>query len=143
MTRPFSRFVAGFLFVCCAIPAFPSGSAPAPDVVLQTMQQELKRATTSLAKTDPAPYFLSYAVTDVDQFIINASNASLVLSTGAQSRQADVMMRVGSAALDNTHNKSRGSGITSGLLPLNSDTQAIGRILLTFSRREYKPGSST
>lgn len=141
MTRPFSRFVAGFLFIFCAIPAFPSGSAP--DVVLQTMQQELKRATSSLAKTDPAPYFLSYAVTDVDQSLILASNGSLVLSTGAQrSRRADVMMRVGSAALDNTHNKSRGSGITSGLLPLNGDTDAIARVLWQLTDREYNQASS-
>ena len=141
MTRPFSRFVAGFLFIFCAISAFPAGSAP--DVVLQTMQQELKRATSSLAKTDPPPYFLSYAVTDVDQFLIIASNGSLVLSTGAQrSRQADVMMRVGSAALDNTHNKSRGSGITSGLLPLNSDADAIARILWQLTDREYNQASS-
>ena len=116
MTRPFSRIAASFLFVLCAIPAFPSGLAP--DVVLQTMQQELKRATASLAKTDPAPYYLSYAVTDIDDSLIIASNGSIVLSTGVQRRQADVMMRVGSAALDNTHgNRSRGSGITSGLLP--------------------------
>src|SRR6202046_119109 len=140
MTRPFFRLAAGFLFVFCAIPVFPSGSAP--DVVLQTMQQELKRATTSLAKTDPAPYYLSYAVTDIDQFLIVASNGSLVLATGSQSRQADVMMRVGSAALDNTHNKSRGSGISSGILPLNNDSDAIARILWQMTDREYEQASS-
>jgi TldD protein len=142
MTRPFSRIVASFLFVLCAIPAFPSGMAP--DVVLQTMQQELKRATASLAKTDPAPYYLSYAVTDIDDSLIIASNGSIVLSTGVQRRQADVMMRVGSAALDNTHgNRSRGSGITSGLLPLNSDSDAIARVLWQLTDREYEQASSS
>jgi TldD protein len=142
MTRPFSRLVAGFLFVFCGIPAFPSGVAL--DVVLQTMQQELKRATTSLSKTDPAPYYLSYAVTDTDEFVIFASNGSIVLSTGAQRRRADVMMRVGSAALDNTHgNRSRGSGITSGLLPLNSDSDAIARVLWQLTDREYEQASSS
>jgi len=142
MTRPFSRLVTGFLFVFCAIPTFPSGVAP--DVVLQTMQQELKRATSSLAKTDPAPYYLSYAVTDIDEFLIIASNGSIVLSAGAQRRQADVMMRVGSAALDNTHgNRSRGSGITSGLLPLNSDSDAIARVLWQLTDREYEQASSS
>jgi TldD protein len=142
MTRPFSRIAASFLFVLCAIPAFPSGLAP--DVVLQTMQQELKRATASLAKTDPAPYYLSYAVTDIDDSLIIASNGSIVLSTGVQRRQADVMMRVGSAALDNTHgNRSRGSGITSGLLPLNSDSDAIARVLWQLTDREYEQASSS
>ncbi|HXN72612.1 MAG TPA: metallopeptidase TldD-related protein [Candidatus Acidoferrales bacterium] len=140
MTQPFSRFVVSCLFILCAVPAFPSGSTP--DVVLQTMQQELKRATTSLAKTDPAPYYLSYAVTDIDEFLILASNGSLVLSTGAQRRQADVMMRVGSASLDNTHNKSRGSGISSGILPLNNDSDAIARVLWQLTDREYNQASS-
>ena len=106
MTQPFLRFVLCFLTVICAIPSFSSGSAP--DVLLQTMQQELKRANTSLANSDPAPYYLSYAVTDINGSVIWASNGSLLVSTSVRRRQADVMMRVGSAALDNTHgNKSR------------------------------------
>jgi TldD protein len=141
MTRPFSRFVAICLFFFCVIPAFSSGSAP--DVVLQTMQQELKRATTSLANADPAPYYLSYAVTDVNVSIIAASNGSLLLSTILKSRQADVMMRIGSAALDNTHGRTgRGSGITSGFLPLNSDSDAIARVLWQLTDREYNQASS-
>ena len=43
-------------------------SAPAADkgegVLLSTMQAELERAKTSLAKSDPAPYFISYEVYD-------------------------------------------------------------------------------
>ena len=52
------------------------------------------------------------------------------------------MMRVGSAALDNTHNKSRGSGITSGILPLNNDSDAIARVLWQLTDREYDQASS-
>ena len=78
------------------------------------MQQELQRATKSLAKTDPAPYYLSYAVTDVDETAVVASSGSVIYSSSVDRRQADVMMRVGSAALDNTHGQSRASGITSG-----------------------------
>src|ERR1700693_383039 len=127
MTRPFLPLAFCFLLALCAIPRLSSGSAP--DVLLQTMQQELKRATTSLTKADPAPYYLSYAVADIDGSIIWASNGSVLVSTTIRRRQADVMMRVGSAALDNTHNKSRGSGITSGILPLNNDSDAIARVL--------------
>jgi TldD protein len=140
MTRPFLRLAFCFLLALCAIPRFSSGSAP--DVLLQTMQQELKRATTSLTKADPAPYYLSYAVADIDGSIIWASNGSLLVSTTIRRRQADVMMRVGSAALDNTHNKSRGSGITSGILPLNNDSDAIARVLWQLTDREYDQASS-
>jgi hypothetical protein len=106
------------------------------------MQRELKRATTSLAQTDPSPYYLSYAVTDSSGTAVIASNGSVVYSTGANRREADVMMRVGSVALDNTHNQSRGSGITSGLLPLNNDTDAIARVLWQLTDREYEQASA-
>jgi TldD protein len=141
MTRLFLPLAFCFLLALCAVPRF-SSSGSAPDVLLQTMQQELRRATTSLTKADPAPYYLSYAVADIDGSVIWASNGSLLVSTTIRRRQADVMMRVGSAALDNTHNKSRGSGITSGILPLNNDSDAIARVLWQLTDREYDQASS-
>ncbi len=141
MTQLFLPLAFCFLLALCAVPRF-SSSGSAPDVLLQTMQQELRRATTSLTKADPAPYYLSYAVADIDGSVIWASNGSLLVSTTIRRRQADVMMRVGSAALDNTHNKSRGSGITSGILPLNNDSDAIARVLWQLTDREYDQASS-
>ena len=67
------------------------------------MQHELHRATTSLAKSDPAPYYLSYAVSDGVGIAIAATGGGLIVSTTTHRRLADVMMRVGSPALDNTH----------------------------------------
>jgi TldD protein len=128
-----------------ALAAFPLGaftSSPAANVVLTTMQQELQRATKSLAKTDPAPYYLSYAVTDTDETAVAASNGSVIYSASVDRRQADVMMRVGTVALDNTHSQSRGSGITSGLLPLNDDSSAIARVLWQLTDREYEQASA-
>src|SRR6202041_330194 len=117
--------------------------ANAPEnVLLTTMQRELKRATTSLAKTDPAPYYMSYAVPDTDETAVAASNGSVIYSASVDRRQADVMMRVGSVALDNTHGQSRASGITSGLLPLNDDTNAIARVLWQLTDREYEQASA-
>jgi TldD protein len=143
MRQPLLRYAIFAAIVLCAFPvgALPSGSAPA-NLLLTTMQRELQRATAALAKTDPAPYFMSYAVTDVDTTVIIASNGSVIFSTGANRRQADVMMRVGSVALDNTHNQSRGSGIVSGLLPLNDDTNAIARVLWQLTDREYEQASA-
>jgi len=105
------------------------------------MQRELERATASLAKSSPAPYFLSYAVTDTDGEVVVGTNGSLGISTTFERRQADVMMRVGSAALDNTHNQSRGSGISSGTLPLGDDADAIARVLWQLTNREYEQAS--
>jgi TldD protein len=144
MRRNLSCVLLCFMFVliACAVP-FGVFSASAPEnELLATMQRELKRATTSLAKTDPAPYYLSYAVTDVNGAAVIASNGGVIFSTNVDRRQADVMMRVGSVALDNTHNQSRGSGITSGMLPLNDDTNAIARVLWQLTDREYEQASA-
>ncbi|MGB8540087.1 MAG: metallopeptidase TldD-related protein [Candidatus Acidiferrales bacterium] len=141
MNKPMARTVICLLIAVCVIPSFSSGSAQ--DSLLQIMQDELKRANASLAKSDPAPYYLSYAVADINGTVIVAMNGSLVLSTSVQRREADVMMRVGSPALDNTHsNKNRPSGITSGTLPLNNDRDAIARVLWQLTNREYDQASS-
>src|SRR6266404_2181569 len=60
-----------FAPILSAAPAEKSAStktapANAADPILKVMQGELSRATSSLSKTDPAPYFLSYTVNDQD-----------------------------------------------------------------------------
>lgn len=141
MNRSQLRPLIVFLAVSCSIPMGEIASGARPDVLLTAMQHEIQRATGSLAKSSPAPYFLSYAVTDIDGELIAGTNGSLGISTTFERRQADVMMRVGSAALDNTHNQSRGSGITSGTLPLDNDADSIARVLWQLTNREYEQAS--
>ena len=141
MNRFLSRLAICFLLVLCSIPLAAVSSPPRTDVLLQTMQRELQRATAALSKTDPAPYFLSYSVADGDAFVIAGVNGALIASTSDQRRQADVMMRVGSSALDNTHSQSRPSGISSGALPLHDDPDAIARVLWQLTDREYEQAS--
>ncbi len=142
MQKSLWRFPFFVALVLCAFPRGAFTSAPTTNIVLTTMRQELQRATTSLAKTDPAPYYVSYAVTDTDETAVAASNGSVIYSASVARRQADVMMRVGTVALDNTHGQSRSSGITSGLLPLNDDTNAIARVLWQLTDREYEQASA-
>jgi TldD protein len=108
------------------------------DPVLKVMQTELNRATTSLAKSEPAPYFLSYTVSDQNLIVLVGSYGSLLTDAALQRRQADVIMRVGSPTLDNTHGQSRSSGMTSGTLPLGDDPDAISHVLWELTDREYK-----
>ena len=110
----------------------------ASDPVLKVMQTELLRANTELGKTDQAPYYLSYTVYDQDFVVLVGAYGSLLTDAAAKRRQADVTMRVGTPALDNTHGQSRGSGVTSGALPLADDQDAIGRVLWELTDREYK-----
>src|SRR6266852_1226385 len=97
-----------------------SATSPA-DPILKVMQGELSRASTSLAKTEPAPYFLSYAVNDQSIVVLARAYGSLLTDEALQRREADVVMRMGTPTLDNTHGQSRVTGMTSGTLPLGGD----------------------
>src|SRR6202049_2373969 len=149
--QEFSRVVAcclmalqlSFAPMLSAAPAetpAPTKTAPAKpaDPILKVMQSELSRATGSLSKTDPAPYFLSYTVNDQDIVVLVGAYGSLLTDAALQRRQADVTMRVRSVALDNTHGHRRSSGMTSGTLPLGDYPDAIGRVLWELTDREYK-----
>jgi TldD protein len=111
---------------------------PANDHVLKAMHAELARANTDLSKLETPPYYLSYAVYDQDFTVLVGSYGSLLQDFAAHRRQADVAMRVGTPALDNTHGQSRPSGVTSGSLPLGDDQEALQRVLWELTDREYK-----
>ena len=116
----------------------PAAGAASMDPVLATMQKELNRATTDLGKSDPSPYYLSYTVYDQDQIVIAAAYGGLLTNVGNRRRSADVTMRVGTPQLDNTHGQSRGSGMTSGTLPLGDNPDAESRVLWELTDRAYK-----
>jgi TldD protein len=128
--------------VTLAVSSAASWGAPLPDkdpsVLLATMQGELERAKTSLVKSDPAPYFLSYEVYDQRALQITGTYGTIVTSSTSNHRWVDVTMRVGNPMRDNTHNENRESGITSGALPLADDRDAIARTLWELTNREYR-----
>ena len=140
--KPLFRPTVLLVLITCAVPIGALSSPSASDALLETMQRELKRATASLAKSDPAPYFISYAVHDVTGYTVGATSGSLFVSAHVNRRQADVMMRVGTPALDNTHSQSRPTGITSGMLPLDDDPDATARVLWQLTDREYEQASA-
>ena len=129
------------LSILCST-AILAWSAPPADrgqgTLLAMMQGELDRAKIALAKSDPAPYFISYEVYDQRTILVTGNYGTIVTSATGNHRWADVTMRVGSPALDNTHNENRESGITSGPLPLADDRDAIARSLWELTNREYR-----
>lgn len=143
MTSQFRHFSLLRLFVglAFAIPSWAASSTDKPDVLLSTMQAELQRAQTSLGKLDPAPYFLSYSVYDQSIAIAAGSQGSVVTSTHARRRSADVTMRIGTAALDNSHQQNRASARTTGTLPLDDDRNAIAHELWQLTYEEYRKAS--
>jgi TldD protein len=119
-------------------PIAAQNSAGPDDLLLATMEKELHRGQAELAKQDPAPYFTSYNVTDGESLVVLAAQGGILTSTRGRRRSADVSMRIGAPALDNTHDQERASGITSGQLPERDDPDAIARVLWKLTYEQYR-----
>jgi TldD protein len=115
--------------------AAPGAADP---LLLNTMQQELDRAMSSLSKADPAPYFISYSVNEEFGTIIMAGSGALVANIKRHDRSADISVRVGTRELDNTHGENRFNAITTAALPLDDKPDAIARVLWLNTDRMYK-----
>jgi len=109
--------------------------------LLATVEKELRRGQTELAKLDPAPYFTSYNVTDAEEIAVIGTQGGVLSSTRQRQRVADISMRIGKTDLDNTHGRDRNSGITSGVLPVEDDPDAIARTLWRLTYEEYRKAS--
>ncbi len=115
------------------------------------MQTELDRAMSSLGgdarhpasapgkpvQPAPKPYFISYAVSDAQSVVISAQFGAITGNNEIRRRSADVQVRIGSAAEDNTHGDHRNSALTTMPLPLTDDPSAIARSLWFATNRGY------
>jgi TldD protein len=117
---------------------------PSPaSFLIDTLESELHRAMTSLGNTatdatqQPKPYFLSYAVSDADSIAMSAQFGAIVGSNESRRRVADVQVRLGTAAEDNTHGDHRNSALTTVPLPLTDDGAALSRSLWFATNRGY------
>ncbi len=116
---------------------------PADTLLLDTMSAELHRAMESLGRTgaeaakEPRPYFLSYAVSDSDSFNMTAQFGAISLSRESRRRTADIQLRIGSQAEDNTHGDHRASALTTIPLPLTDNPKAVARSLWFATNRGY------
>ncbi len=108
------------------------------DLILATMEKELHRGRTELAHQDPAPYFISYSVTDGEGLSVMGSQGAILTENRGRRRMADVSMRIGAPSLDNTHGSDRGSGITTGQIPIRDDPDALARSLWRLTYEEYR-----
>ncbi len=121
--------------------AAPSGNADS--VLMHSLQQELDRAMSSLAKADPAPYFISYSANEENVGVIVGSQGAVIADTTRHGRTVDILVRVGSRDLDNTHDENRFNAITNATLPLDDKADAIARVLWLNTDRTYKKAAQT
>jgi predicted Zn-dependent protease len=108
------------------------------DVLLSSSERELARARNELGKLEPAPYYLSYSIHDETSRMALGILGDLANSLETRRRTADVITRIGSPALDNSHQENRRSALHSGTLPLDDDPDAISRQLWLLTYRGYR-----
>ena len=148
--------IAFFSGASCELSAHPRSSAGFPSVkpvaaspvIVQAMETELTRAMTSLGsapatsnaathEASPKPYFLSYEVADATSIDISAQYGAITGSNQSHRRTADVEVRLGTPAEDNTHGDHRNSALTTMALPLSDDRAALARALWYATDRGY------
>jgi TldD protein len=98
--------------------------------LIDILKDELDRNYSVLkAKADPAPYFISYAVTEQETEVLSGTLGTLQARNRGANRHLDVTVRVGSPKLDNYHS-TRGERPQFGgasALPIESVPDAIRR----------------
>src|SRR5262249_699628 len=112
-----------------------------PTVLLDAMSQELNRNFAGLKeKADPAPYFLSYEVTEQEFKTVTGTLGTVDSTNGGKSRVLDVSIRVGDKNLDNYHRLRGDSGqVTSGaILTFEDSVPSIKRRLWLETDRAYR-----
>src|SRR5579884_1685701 len=110
-------------------------------VVLDTMNEELQRNFSTLKdKADPAPYFMAYEITDLEDHEVGASLGVLDSSNSSHNRYLDVTVRVGDPKLDN-YRRVRGEMIhfTSGTqVPVDDSPASLKQRIWLESDRVYR-----
>ena len=136
-------FCACVLLALSGVPVCAAAATAAKsDPVLAGMEKELLRAKGELGKLSPAAYYISYAVEDDQVVMAVGMNGSLMTSTAARKRNGDVIMRVGSPAMDNSHGDHRTSAIRSESLPSADDPNALAHALWELTYNEYRKASA-
>ena len=101
--------------------------ATAPDdLLLATMEKELHRGQSELAKQDPAPYFASYNVTDGESLVILSAQGGILTSTRTRHRAADVSMRIGLRSILREWAKWRGRSLDIAMLAFSALLLVLG-----------------
>lgn len=112
-----------------------------PSVLLDAMNQELIRNFQVFKeKADPAPYFMSYEVTDLEVAGVSGSLGVIHSNSEGRSRILDVSVRVGTPQLDNYHQVGGDRGrVTSGsVITYEDNANSIRRRLWLETDRAYR-----
>ncbi len=114
-------------------------SPAAHDPVLRAMLAEMQRSKSQLKLADvPAPYYVDYRLTDVDQYMAEAAFGALRTSLRTRVRMLRIVVRVGDYKQDSYYGQ--GEGVVD-VGPLDDDETGIRHQLWLGTDRAYKAAS--
>ncbi|OGR41727.1 MAG: hypothetical protein A2X35_12695 [Elusimicrobia bacterium GWA2_61_42] len=128
--------------------AFPCAAAaqenPA-DPLLEALKTELSRSVEKLKDAEPAPlYYLGYEAYDTAYYGVSAKGGAIYSEDDRRGRVLDVDVRVGSPALDNTHEIKGNYAYTNSkqqeaaVLPVEDDAMPLRAEVWNLTDRAYK-----
>jgi TldD protein len=136
--KSFSIFIFGLILLNSGVSAQSAAKSP----IMKALEEEQARAFAIFQKNGkPAPYFLSYQVSDITSTVVTASFGALRNSDNNRTRNLDVKIRVGDFKLDNTNG--RGGVVISQRLPIENDADAIKSSIWQVTDGAYKNAVDT
>ena len=113
-------------------------------VVSRVMGEEIARSMKELQLGDsPRPYYVAYAVSDVEQAVATATFGAVTGAYGYRGRTLRTDLRVGSPAFDNTNTSESMFGGNVDSLPVDDDPAALRRELWLRTDEAYKNAVET
>ncbi len=127
------------IFVCGLSASARAADAASSDVVLRALREEMERSKAKLKMDNvPAPYYIEYRVTEVDQFEASAVFGALRNQERNRARLLRVVVRVGDYKQDSFYGSGEG---TIDLVPSDDDVYAIRHRIWLATDRAYKAAS--
>jgi len=139
LTRALSAAVVLALLVFAPAISASAASSASGDVVLRALREEMERSKAKLKMDDvPAPYYIEYRVTELDQFEASAVFGALRNQQRNRGRLLRVVVRVGDYKQDSFYGSGEG---TLDLVPSDDDVFAIRHRIWLATDRAYKAAS--
>src|SRR5260370_3423386 len=131
--------LSSLILLCAIAPPARAANSASGDAVLRALRQEMERSKANLKLANvPAPYYIEYRVTEIDQFEASAVFGALRNQQHNHGRLLRVVVRVGDYKQDSFFGAGEG---TIDLVPSDDDLFAIRHRIWLATDRAYKPAS--
>jgi len=127
------------MLICAMATSARAANSASGDVVLRALREEMDRSKANLKLENvPAPYYIEYRVTEIDQFEASAVFGALRNQQHNHGRLFRVVVRVGDYKQDSFFGTGEGS---IDLVPSDDDVFAIRHRIWLATDRAYKAAS--